>query len=178
MLPKVLQCIFHIGSKHTFGGTFSKHKLLFYIRFFLKYVLQLLDRKTNFNLCNVYLLLLCRRKVLRICMSELTLFCPSQLFSQCSSLHTSTSNQLVSFYRDVAIKLLWGNYKQEKLVRNAKKFIWSKVFLNGVLLMLLFQHSGWWLTMLKVSTLRCWRVTNDYNPTYRPVCYWDIHIIW
>ena len=35
MLPKVLQCIFHIGSKHTFGGTFSKHKLLFYISFFL-----------------------------------------------------------------------------------------------------------------------------------------------
>ena len=21
-------------------------------------------------------------------------------------------------------------------------------------------------------------INNDYNPTYRPVCYWDIHIIW
>ena len=33
--------------------------------------------------------------------------------------------------------------------------------------------------MLKASTVRCWRmINNDYNPTYRPVCYWDIRIIW
>ena len=131
----------HWIQAHIWGNILKAQIAILY-KFSLKYVLQLLDRKTNFNLCNIHFLLLCRRKVHRICMSELTLFCPSQLFSQCSSPHTSTSNQLVSFYRDVAIKLLWGNYKQEKLVRNAKKFIWSKVFLNGVLLMLLFQHSG------------------------------------
>lgn len=131
----------HWIQAHIWGNILKAQIAILY-KVFLKYALQLLDRETNFNLCNIYFLLLCRRKVHRIYMSELTLFCPSQLFSQCYSPHTYTSNQLVSFYRDAAVKLLWGNYKQEKLVRNSKEFIWSKVFLNGVLLMLLFQHSG------------------------------------
>ena len=95
-------------------GTLLKHKLLFYIFFFFfKYVLQLLDSKTNFNLSNVHFLLPCRRKVCRIGMSELTLFCPSsQLFSQCYSLHNYTSNQLVSF-----TGMLLLNYFEETISR-------------------------------------------------------------
>lgn len=180
MFPKVLQFVPHTGSSAHLGKILKaqiagSHKLFFF--FFLSMSFNCMTERPILTFLIFISILLCRRKVLRICKSELTLFCTSQLFSQCYTPNTYTTNQMVFFIgmlllNDFQRKLQAVETSQKckkyyHLIRNFPKVDFINVTTISALRLVADSVKGIYPKMLKNDY-------NDYNPTWRPGCYWDI----